>query len=74
MVEIPSDESIHDNIALYWVPEQPVTAGKELRFSYLLSAHGDSPMWPPGAKVLATRVTTATPASSTTFRTVMRGA
>ena len=28
LVEIPSDESIHDNIALYWVPEQPITAGK----------------------------------------------
>ena len=62
LVEIPSDESIHDNIALYWVPEQAVTAGKELKFSYLLSAHGDSPMWPPGGKVLETRVTTATPA------------
>jgi periplasmic glucans biosynthesis protein len=62
LVEIPSDESIHDNIALYWVPEQPITAGKELKFSYLLSAHGDSPMWPPGGKVLATRVTSATPA------------
>jgi glucans biosynthesis protein len=62
LVEIPSDESIHDNIALYWVPEQPITPGKELKFSYLLSAHGDSPMWPPGGKVLAMRVTTATPA------------
>ena len=62
LVEIPSDESIHDNIALYWVPEQSITAGKELKFSYLLSAHGDSPMWPPGGKVLATWVTTATSA------------
>jgi len=61
LVEIPTDEAIHDNIALYWVPEEPVTAGKELRFSYLLSAHSDSPTWPPGAKALATRVTTATP-------------
>jgi periplasmic glucans biosynthesis protein len=60
LVEIPSDESIHDNIALYWVPEQPVSVGKELRFSYLLSAHGDSPMWPPGAKARATRITAAT--------------
>jgi glucans biosynthesis protein len=60
LVEIPSEESIHDNIALYWVPAEPVVAGKELRFSYLLSAHGDSPMWPPGAKVRATRITAAT--------------
>jgi glucans biosynthesis protein len=61
LVEIPTDEAIHDNIALYWVPEQPVAAGKELHFSYLLSAHSDSPMWPPGAKVRATRITSATP-------------
>jgi glucans biosynthesis protein len=61
LVEIPTDEAIHDNIALYWVPDQPVTAGKELHFSYLLSAHSDSPAWPPGAKALATRITAATP-------------
>ena len=60
LVEIPTDEAIHDNIALYWVPEQPVTAGKVLRYSYLLSAHLDSPMWPPGAKAIATRITAAT--------------
>jgi glucans biosynthesis protein len=60
LVEIPTDEAIHDNIALYWVPEQPVTSGKELHFSYLLTAHSDSPEWPPGAKVLATRITAAT--------------
>ena len=59
LVEIPTDEAIHDNIALYWVPEQPVTAGKELHYSYLLSAHLDSPAWPPGAKVLATRISAA---------------
>jgi periplasmic glucans biosynthesis protein len=62
LVEIPTDESIHDNIALYWVPDQPVVAGGELKFSYLLSAHSDSPMWPPGGKALATRITAATPA------------
>jgi glucans biosynthesis protein len=60
LVEIPTDEAIHDNIALYWVPEQPVTAGKDLHYSYLLSSHLDSPAWPPGAKVLATRITAAT--------------
>jgi periplasmic glucans biosynthesis protein len=60
LVEIPTDEAIHDNIALYWVPTQPVTAGAALRFSYLLFAHADSPQWPPGGKVLATRIITAT--------------
>ncbi|HTV79669.1 MAG TPA: glucan biosynthesis protein [Steroidobacteraceae bacterium] len=61
LVEIPTDEAIHDNIALYWVPEQPVAAGKELHYSYLLSANLESPLWPPGAKVVATRITAATP-------------
>lgn len=61
LVEIPSDESIHDNIVLYWVPSEPVTAGKELKFSYLLSAHSDSALWPPGGKARATRIMAATP-------------
>jgi periplasmic glucans biosynthesis protein len=61
LVEIPTDEAIHDNIALFWVPEQPVTAGSELKFSYLLSAYSDSSLWPPGGKALATRITDATP-------------
>jgi glucans biosynthesis protein len=61
LVEIPTDEAIHDNIALYWVPEQAVTAGKELHFSYLLSAHSEAALWPPGGKVLATRIAAATP-------------
>ncbi len=61
LVEIPTDEAIHDNIALFWVPEQRVTAGQELKFSYLLTAHTDSPLWPPGGRVFATRITAATP-------------
>jgi periplasmic glucans biosynthesis protein len=61
LVEIPTDEAIHDNIAVFWVPEQSVTAGSELKFSYLLSAYTDSPLWPPGGKALVTRVTDATP-------------
>jgi glucans biosynthesis protein len=59
LVEIPSDEEIHDNMVAYWVPSAPVEAGKPLKFSYLLSAHSDSPAWPPGGKVLATRTGSA---------------
>ena len=61
LVEIPTDEDIHDNIAAYWVPEQPVEAGKPLHYDWLMFAHGDSPQWPPGGKVIATRTLTATP-------------
>jgi glucans biosynthesis protein len=55
LVEIPSDEEIHDNIVAYWVPAQPVAAGKSLSFSYLLSAFASEPEWPPGGRAIATR-------------------
>jgi glucans biosynthesis protein len=55
LVEIPTDEEIHDNIVSYWVPDAPVRARKPLKFNYLLSAHGYSTRWPPGGKVIATR-------------------
>ncbi len=55
LVEIPTDEEIHDNIVAYWVPSQPVDGGKPLGFRYLLSAYLQSPNWPPGGRVVATR-------------------
>ena len=61
LVEIPTDEDIHDNVAAYWVPEQPVETGKPLHYDWLMFAHGDSPQWPPGGKVIATRTLAATP-------------
>ena len=55
LVEIPSDEEIHDNMVAYWVPEQPVNGGKPLSFAYLLSAYAENPRWPPGGRVVAIR-------------------
>jgi glucans biosynthesis protein len=55
LVEIPSDEEIHDNIVAYWVPQHPVAAGKPLSFAYLVSAYGQEPPGPPGGRVIATR-------------------
>jgi periplasmic glucans biosynthesis protein len=55
LVEIPSDEEIHDNMVAYWVPDQPVTAGKPLSFGYLLSAFAENPRWPPGGRVISVR-------------------
>ena len=55
LVEIPSDEEIHDNIVAYWVPAQTPPAGKPVSFAYLLSAVAQSPRWPPGARAVATR-------------------
>ena len=55
LVEIPSDEEIHDNMVAYWVPEQPVNGGKPLSFAYLLSAFAENPSCPPGGRVVAIR-------------------
>ena len=55
LVEIPSDEEIHDNMVAYWVPDQPVNGGKPLSFAYLLSAFAQNPRWPPGGRVVAIR-------------------
>ena len=55
LVEIPSDEEIHDNMVAYWVPAQTPAPGKPLAFAYLLSAFAHNPRWPPGGRVIATR-------------------
>jgi glucans biosynthesis protein len=55
LVEIPSDEEIHDNMVAYWVPEQPVAAGKPLSFAYIVSAFAENPLWPPGGRAIAMR-------------------
>jgi periplasmic glucans biosynthesis protein len=54
LVEIPSDEEIHDNIVAFWVPDAPVQPQKPMTFSYLLSAYTGTTEWPPGGKVIAT--------------------
>jgi glucans biosynthesis protein len=55
LVEIPTDEEIHDNIVAYWVPEAQVQPRKAIPFSYLLYAYSRSSHWPPGGRVIATR-------------------
>ncbi len=34
LVEIPSDQEIHDNVVAYWVSSQKIKAGQELSYSY----------------------------------------
>jgi len=34
LVQIPSDSEVNDNIALYWVPKEPVGANQRLHFGY----------------------------------------
>jgi glucans biosynthesis protein len=55
LVEIPSDEEIHDNIVAYWVPAEPAQVGKPVSFTYLLSAYLQNSQWPPGGHVVASR-------------------
>jgi glucans biosynthesis protein len=48
LVEIPTDDEIHDNIVAYWVPATPVTAGSRWSFAYRLHWLADEP-YPPTA-------------------------
>lgn len=56
LVEIPSEEEIHDNIVAYWVSATPLANDKPRKFSYLLSAFSESTQWPPGGRVVSTRI------------------
>jgi glucans biosynthesis protein len=56
LVEIPTDDEIHDNIVAYWVPKAPVAAGDRLAFSYRLYWRNDEPQPPKDiGRVVATR-------------------
>jgi len=57
LVEIPTDDEIHDNIVAYWVPAAPVEAGSHWSFAYRLHWLVDEP-YPPDnvARVRHTRL------------------
>ena len=57
LVEIPTDDEIHDNIAAFWVPRTPAKAGDSLGLRYRLHWLADEP-YPPEtlARVVATRI------------------
>jgi glucans biosynthesis protein len=55
LVEIPTDEEIHDNIVSYWVPAAHLLPHKPMSFMYLLSAYAYTPQWPPGGRAIAMR-------------------
>lgn len=60
LVEIPTDDEIHDNIVAMWVPRQPAKAGDALSFRYRIHWEADAPAsafaQPPLARVVATRL------------------
>jgi len=43
LVELPTDDEIHDNIVAFWVPDEPVKAGARLSYRYRLHWVADAP-------------------------------
>ncbi len=56
LVEIPTDDEIHDNIVAMWVPAEPVGPGVELAFRYRMHWTDEEPYPTALARVVATRL------------------
>ena len=56
IVEMPTDDEIHDNIVAMWVPEEAPEAGSSRDYRYRLSWLADEPSPTPLARVVATRL------------------
>ncbi|HVB90037.1 MAG TPA: glucan biosynthesis protein D [Beijerinckiaceae bacterium] len=56
LVELPTDDEIHDNIVAMWTPEAPAKAGGEWTFRYKLHWRANEPYSGPLAKCVATRL------------------
>ena len=56
LIELPTDDEIHDNIVAFWVPEAPALAGNRYDFAYKLSWVKDCPVPPVAAQFIATRI------------------
>jgi glucans biosynthesis protein len=55
LVEIPTDDEIHDNIVAYWTPKKPYRAGEHHEFQYKIHWRLGEPYPAPLARVIATR-------------------
>ena len=58
LVEIPTDDEIHDNIGAYWLADRPTKAGDSLTYHYRLHWVAEQPFFPGAelAHVVATRM------------------
>ena len=57
LLEIPTDDEIHDNIVAYWTPREAVRAGNSYHLNYRLHWLAEEPYAPAGfAQVAATRL------------------
>lgn len=56
LIEIPTDDEIHDNIVAMWTPNTPPKAGETMKFAYRLYWQSDAPDLGPLARCVATRL------------------
>jgi periplasmic glucans biosynthesis protein len=56
LVEIPTDDEIHDNIVAMWVPAAPAKAGTNVDLAFRLYWAADEPFPTPLARCVATRL------------------
>jgi len=56
LIEIPTDDEIHDNIVAAWIPERPARTGDAFRFAYRTHWQADAPDPGPLARCVATRL------------------
>lgn len=57
LVEIPTDDEVHDNIVAYWRPDGEVSTGDTLAFDYRLYWQDSEPAFPKStARTVATRI------------------
>ncbi|RZL88278.1 MAG: glucan biosynthesis protein D [Variovorax sp.] len=56
LIEIPTDDEIHDNILACWVPKAPATAGTSYNLKYRLYWTAEEPFPSPLARCVATRL------------------
>ena len=56
LVELSTDDEIHDNIVAFWTPDAPAKAGSEYEIAYRLSWVEDTPVPPVTARFTATRI------------------
>jgi glucans biosynthesis protein len=56
LIELPTDDEIHDNIVVAWVPQTPAAAGAEFNIAYRLYWQADEPYAADLARCVATRL------------------
>ncbi|MDM0011903.1 glucan biosynthesis protein D [Variovorax sp. J22P168] len=56
LIEIPTDDEIHDNVLACWVPKAPAAAGSSVTLKYRLHWTAEEPFPSPLARCIATRM------------------